>query len=62
MNASTGGIASHLPLLSMVLSAILVGILFTAYLMRKNRRQEYGHVKGVAVDPEKVIRDNPPDA
>jgi len=36
--------------------------LLTAYLMRKNRKHEYGHIKGVAVDPQKILRDNPPNA
>jgi len=62
MSETTNELAGYFPFLSLAILTLLVGILFTAYVMRKNRKLEYGHVKGVAVDPQKVLRDNPPDA
>jgi len=62
MSESTQELTGHFPLLSLAILTLLVGVLLTAYLMRKNRKHEYGHIKGVAVDPQKILRDNPPNA
>jgi hypothetical protein len=62
MTENTNDMAGYFPFLTLAILTLLVGMLFTVYVMRKNRKLEYGHVEGMAVDPRKVLRDNLPDA